>query len=154
MRRLKFRAWDIDKKEMKRVIAVFPSLVEDMKPIVKVEGTNKQGFATFPHASNQVADFVLMQYTGLRDRNGKEIYEGDIIKVIKDEINGECEYYEVVWNNEWGLFECVDAKGNPCDYELNFPWPNKREVIGNIYENPELLPLLEPDEDSDENKEV
>ena len=80
-------------------------------------------------------DMILMQYTGLKDKNGKEIYEGDIIS------NG----YEkciVVWVKEQAGFM---LKLTNKEYEKE-KWTNPMidlrkddEVIGNIYENPELL---------------
>ena len=68
---------------------------------------------------------ILMQYTGLKDRNGKEIYEGDIIKE---------DYYLIVsWRN---LESCWGFTNG--DVFSDF-YMNGTEVIGNIYENPELL---------------
>lgn len=83
---------------------------------------------------------TIGQFTGLHDKNGKEIYEGDIIAVngrqigyIVGGVRGYC--YDVIYtpakpNGEkaWALYSVVTV-----DY------PNKCEVIGNIYDNPELL---------------
>ena len=75
----------------------------------------------------------IMQYTGLKDKNNKEIYEGDILF----ESFGE-RYYKVVFENgsfraefkgdfEWHHFDLIDVVVQGC------------EVVGNIYENPELM---------------
>jgi len=73
---------------------------------------------------------TLMQYTGLKDKNGKEIYEGDILKTDFNDI-AEVKY---------GL-GCFHIESNQ-DYEsiTLFEWSDDMsEVIGNIYENPELI---------------
>jgi len=61
------------------------------------------------------------QYTGLKDKQGKDIYEGDIVKAIK--MDGSYETREITFPFGWAY-----------DYVIN-----DKEVIGNIYENPELL---------------
>jgi len=68
-------------------------------------------------------DFGLMQYTGLKDKNGKEIYESDI--VARDDSR---ETHEIIF--EHGSFK---EKGSTWLYSTSW------EIIGNIYENPELL---------------
>lgn len=81
----------------------------------------------------------LMQYTGLKDKNGKEIYEGDIIRWRIDDFE-EWTKFQIVWGNDYPAFEI-----NPCEFEecngLQFitSIEGECEVIGNIYENPELL---------------
>lgn len=91
-------------------------------------------------------DYVkLMQYTGLKDKNGKEIYEGDIVKRMKvcydwDKEDGE-ERYEVE------QISFIEYRGNgfwvnseDFGYEGEDLWDwDKMEIIGNIYENHELL---------------
>ena len=68
---------------------------------------------------------ILEQFTGLRDINGVEIYEGDILK--------ECDHY--IWQVSWGLYGWM-----PFEYNGGGePDPGDCEVIGNIHENPELL---------------
>ena len=72
-------------------------------------------------SSKKNGDFVLMQYTGLKDKNGKEIYEGDILKTkygTKFSFNDLVEYH--IWK----------MKAPNAFYDV--------EIIGNIYENPEL----------------
>lgn len=112
MRDIKFRAWDAIAKKM-------------WTPIVGLNGvllTYNQigGYVSFPAYEDP-----LMQYTGLKDKNGIEIYEGDI---IKDEIDG---YHDTVVYKENKFI--LEPTGDDCVY-----W-DKCEVIGNIYENPELL---------------
>lgn len=74
--------------------------------------------------------FVLMQFTGLKDKNGKEIYEGDIIRLKWADIyNPNLDVVRVVeWNNGYHF---------PLSGAHTFN--ETMEVIGNIYENPELL---------------
>ena len=85
-------------------------------------------------ASPQVKAETVGQYTGLHDKNGKEIYEGDILQI-------DIERAWVIWNDKYGYFELVpigdyyfdsDVIGQALEY-------TKPEVIGNIYENKELL---------------
>ncbi len=80
-------------------------------------------------------DFVLMQSTGLHDKNGKEIYEGDIVKLkLTNEFNStEIRIGECFWNDKTAQWT--------FKFESNWEYPacDWVAIIGNIYENPELL---------------
>lgn len=79
---------------------------------------------------------ILMQFTGLLDKNGKEIYEGDILGYWCDAIwavgwdKDKCGYYAVYGKENAGM------EGEPA-FRLSNNLCSKKEIIGNIYENPE-----------------
>jgi len=75
------------------------------------------------------------QYTNLKDKNGSEIFEGDIIKYLYNEQNGEWVLGEVRWTN--GLFEIHDDINVVT--ELLGDVAHISKIIGNIHQNPELL---------------
>src|SRR5512146_66283 len=75
----------------------------------------------------------LMQYTGLKDKNGKEIYEGDVVEV---EDGPNKKKREIVFKD--GAFSLKLLNG-ATEYLPNYVRYGQIEVIGNIYENPELL---------------
>ena len=102
---------------------------------------------------------VLMQCTGLKDKNGKLIYEGDIVNVLFDTIKPHYMPFVVIWDRkEWQLVqinknykkcdECANNNKTKCSFckkyfrasgHTNFKDFYNGIVIGNIYENPELL---------------
>lgn len=79
-------------------------------------------------------DVTLMQFTGLIDKNGREIYEGDIVKLDSWEGVQQIAFVE-------GAFCLTDAKGNFVGdiHYVHHADHNQASIIGNIYENPELL---------------
>jgi hypothetical protein len=107
MREIKFRAWDKQRN-------CFIGQADFGSMVFPVDGGNK---TTKLNTSDSLE---LMQYTGLKDKNGKEIYEGDIVK----------RFYED--GEPIGLLE---IKIPDCFYGER----KEMEIIGNIYENPELL---------------
>jgi len=115
-REIKFRAWDKERKVMENCISINPFFVSDCDR------------RTWKH--NEVE---LMQYTGLKDRNGKEIYEGDIVQIplnIKEYFNCEVKFND-------GCFDVI--QGNFRDYLKVYIANRCVKVIGNVHENPELL---------------
>lgn len=87
---------------------------------------------TYDSENMPLNDAIIMQYTGLKDENGKKIYEGDIVKTTftrKDLYNDLLSV--VTWSQELLCFTINNVSFVFGNYHL--------EVIGNIYENPELL---------------
>lgn len=121
----KYRAWDSAKKEMfKDTFAITES-----GQVVVVE---QESVASSPDYVF-VDHLVIMQSTGLKDKNGKEIFEGDIVKMAKD-VYSEPTYYEVV-RHRGGAYR-LESKQHGCELWLRH---TDCEVVGNVYENKELL---------------
>ena len=123
MREIKFRAWHKEKKIIGEVLGI------DI--LHKEIFFSNEDVDCYEHSDFK--DIELMQYTGLKDMREKEIYEGDILF----ESFGE-KYYKVVFENgsfraefegdfEERSFDLIDVVAQSC------------EIVGNIYENPELL---------------
>lgn len=118
----RFRAWDKEYKEMVQVDAlVFDEQI--IKATYKNENVVKE----------DLKNYVLMQSTGLRDKDGKEIFEGDIVKMAKN-VYSELTYYEVV-RHRGGAYR-LESKRYGCELWLRH---TDCEIAGNIWENPELL---------------
>ena len=123
-REIKFRVWDVGNKEMLEVQELdFESTFYGGRIAIRPDQYNDY-FDT--------EDMILMQYTGLKDKNGKEIYEGDIVKIKdRDEDIGKVIY-------EHNGFS-IDVTNMNKNYGRVSFVNNFMEVIGNIYDNPELL---------------
>jgi len=95
------------------------------------------GFFWLSSYSAEYVDFdtstgdVLMQYTGLKDKNGVEIYEGDILS-----LGDTASIAQVVWDDFKFKLKWVNPIGAS---DKIYAWKDDLEVIGNIYEKPELL---------------
>ena len=83
---------------------------------------------------HEVDENTIGQYTGLKDKNEKEIYEGDIVKIdgFDDELN---EHFLVKFENESARYI---LSGNCLVYDFDYIFGSECEIIGNKYENPEL----------------
>ena len=113
-REIKFRAWDKKEKVMR-----------------------EQGEIYFNHGLPNTFDiwdsYELMQYTGLKDRNGKEIYEGDIVNYNKEGFHNGLNGFV-----EWFGSGFYIAKHIPL-FSIVEKFKTDIEIIGNIYQNPEIL---------------
>ncbi|ATU04888.1 hypothetical protein BKN14_00320 [Candidatus Gracilibacteria bacterium HOT-871] len=129
MKEIKFRIFDKEKSKIRfDFIIETKSYEKDFKKCIK------------DYDGNILKDIEIMQYTGLKDKNGKEIYEGDIVHYL-DACNFCLE--DVSINTGVVNFDLIDGIvfSNRDSVEMeDIDFDNDVAVIGNIYENPELNP--------------
>jgi hypothetical protein len=135
-REIKYRAWLKEEKKMVNVETIDFS----EKSIQYLE--KNEIIDAYLLRTKFLEDVEIMQYTGLKDKNGKEIYEGDILK-YKFPYDRRLKHVSLVKFIETeASFGLKDIYGNEIPlYRITAN--NYFEVVGNIYENPELLNLLE-----------
>ncbi len=117
MRTIKFRVWEPNAKEM---------IYNGVYCHVSLDHNGVMNCTGFPE------DVIPLQYTGLKDKKGKDVFEGDIINIYVTEMINEILKAEVIFND--GAFCIKYPDGNISAFVKN-----EIEVIGNVYENPELL---------------
>jgi uncharacterized phage protein (TIGR01671 family) len=133
MREIKFRAWD--RFEKKFIFSPFLKTGDSSCDWIVFLHHQLQpeeydlGKLVFNNPHNRER-FEIMQYTGLHDKNDKEIYEGDLVKYQND-------VYKVDF--EYAGFSMTNVKEGVYSYPYLYSHTINIEVIGNIYENPELL---------------
>jgi len=122
MRKIKFRAWDKKYKQMCYEDCAFPHICLDGTWCEIDYANEKEGMASDNLNVN------IMLFTGFKDLEGKEIYEGDIVEDAQKEIR------------EVGFGVITDYEDNvPIGYGYHYDMVQDCIVIGNIYENPKLL---------------
>lgn len=120
-REIKFRVWD--------------TISGTMTPLHKFADWDIKNLIKDFSKPNKIENVRLMQSTGLKDKNGKEIYEGDIVldpRRVQDH-----QHIEVFWSDNLSMFMLRNNRKTWSE-EL-YPHVERYEVIGNIYEAPELL---------------
>lgn len=142
-REIKFRAWDKEDNVMRDVSDIF-CLPDGITCVTY----RSKGIGVTPLIQE---DIILIQYTGLKDKNGVEIYEGDVLRYCyhvskpDSDFHGVVEYHDKVITSG---YECSDRfvgfilkgdNGGGDYYFTSIPDIEDIEVIGNIYQNPELL---------------
>ena len=161
MRTIKFRAWDKKNLVMRIVSAIFFNMDGEN---TGVHCQPLPGFSAAVVRSPFIEgkDIELMQFTGLHDKNGKEIYEGDIVQLNCGSDDGATIRHKILALIEWELYGFVakipdkkvivkggSMEGKKLSWREIHTWVGmhdclsdngvKRKIIGNIYENSELL---------------
>lgn len=138
MREIKFRAWNKEKKEFSRNQSEV-RLENNSEGVFHLHQKDGKVFGYYMNCGH----IEISQFTGLLDKNGKEIYEGDILKMyIFDTSPIPLEIVTSVSFHE-GTFTVLKMNNEPVSLRDAIVISNKTkqgvEIIGNIYENPELL---------------
>jgi len=133
MRTIKFRAWDSDINKM-----FLPENIGRIHFYPEAKGIT----TITKHGDGISMNFKLMQFTGLSDKFGKEIYEGDIV-YVPEGYGGDLLYKEFIGivdydPPEFYINQQESIKKTRKWYGQEYGW-DELEIIGNIYENPELI---------------
>lgn len=126
MRELKFRAWYKTYNEMCEVASLWFNYGGTLRVVVIIENMFNDRKVV------NADDVIVEQHTGLKDKNGKEIYEGDIVSKHNSDLKG---VVKQVKDGQWAIY----WDNTPDGYYVLFKYSNLCEVVGNIHDNSELL---------------
>lgn len=127
MRELKFRAWYKSEKKM------IYNIQNEFEERIEL------GMDCFSDYLNN-DDFIVNQFTGRTDKEGKEIYEDNILLIIGQG------YFRVTWDRDNCKFYLLPLEDYLDEMPLDRSWEVDYEVEGNIYENKDLLDYIEKDQ--------
>lgn len=148
MREIKFRAWhrrpNTNCVNAGKMVMGFPMTIQSLINAKEGYEFKKVGIYGYDEHLELGNETILMQFTGLKDKNGKEIYEGDILEYkfnkLVDFRNGE--KIEPEWIRERRVMRFIEDRfsfAKDIKKPNYFEYPSMSKVIGNIYENPELV---------------
>lgn len=138
MREIKFRCWS---KEVEKMY--YSVTIDENGKVEHAFELDNEGRVKSKPGTKTEEDCIPMQFTGLKDENGEEIYEGDLFGKMGGNVEKPDEYEVhaiVYFDTDLAAF-CIDDNRGGWQYlhdYLSEP-RNRREVIGNIWENPELM---------------
>ena len=123
-REIKFRVWDYRK------------MIYD--PVISDGSDGGETSRVYINPAIRCYDYIIMQYTGLKDKNGKEIYEGDIV-ITKGDVSilYVVKFGQYMYSDACFFLEEISDTNPPLRFFSR--GIDQTEIIGNIYENPELL---------------
>lgn len=126
MDEVKFRAWNTRNKEM---------MYLDDYDYLDLNGKQFVTYEVWGFGYNE-----LMQYTGLKDKDGKEVYEGDVVSLLFDGIKHRVMKHRVEYITQMGAWSLMPLLFH-TEMQKQFTTPSyvEFEILGNIYENPELM---------------
>ncbi|MEK5176315.1 YopX family protein [Heyndrickxia sp. FSL W8-0496] len=134
MREIKFRGYAVEEMVNSQWVEGFGVYeIKLAEHYVKEVGRDSDWVLYTYSGDYRVDPKSIGQYTGLKDKNGKEIYEGDIVR------NGRGTLLKVFFDNGCFVTEGIDALSGDPVFRSLVTFANWSEVIGNIYENPSLL---------------
>lgn len=157
MKDIKFRAFDTLNKEMFGLEGFH--VIGEVTMFGIIEDWMRENPNGGKGSLDRYGDIELMQFTGLKDSKGVEIYEGDIIRVLRTPDNPMSGYFDITaakQDYEYRIAE-LEIKENDWENSISFSLPKsisyserieknklKWEVVGNKYQNPDLLKLVVP----------
>jgi uncharacterized phage protein (TIGR01671 family) len=134
MNEIKFRAWDVANKKMCLVSDINFGDDGSARTIVFQTSPKGQYYRGLVHGENG----YLMEWTGLKDKHGKEGYAGDIVKMFDRSL------FVIVWNDYYAHYQLDLVKGDELAKEHDMGQLHFGEIVGNIYEHPHLLGVQQP----------
>lgn len=130
MREHKYKAWHKQEQKMYEVTAIYFGVQHGMGP---------NDIVNYVHLCNKSRTYIdgreveLLEYTGLKDKNKKDGYKDDLVKLFDRSL------FRIAWSNTYARFQMELAKGEEMITVYNMDMLQYGEISGNIYENPELL---------------